>query len=52
LYLSGSVADPSAKAVRPGSLMTWWAVDLAALNGAMVLVHDAGLAVNEAALAG
>jgi hypothetical protein len=30
LYLSGSVTDPAAKAVRPGSLMAWWAVDLAA----------------------
>lgn len=30
LYLSGSVTDPAAKALRPGSLMAWWAVDLAA----------------------
>jgi hypothetical protein len=30
LYLSGSVTDPGAKALRPGSLMAWWAVDLAA----------------------
>jgi hypothetical protein len=30
LYLSGSVTDPAAKTLRPGSLMAWWAVDLAA----------------------
>lgn len=30
LYLSGSVTDLAAKALRPGSLMAWWAVDLAA----------------------
>ena len=33
LYLSGSVTDPAAKALRPGSLMAWWAVDLAARQG-------------------
>jgi hypothetical protein len=33
LYLSGSVTDPDAKALRPGSLMAWWAVDLAARCG-------------------
>lgn len=33
LYLSGSVTNPAAKAVRPGSLMAWWAVDLAARQG-------------------
>jgi len=33
LYLSGSITDPAAKAVRPGSLMAWWAVDLAARQG-------------------
>lgn len=26
LYLSGSVTDPAAKPLRPGSLMVWWAV--------------------------
>jgi hypothetical protein len=30
LYLSGSVTDPAAKKLRPGTLMAWWAVDLAA----------------------
>jgi hypothetical protein len=30
LYLSGSITDPAAKALRPGALMAWWAVDLAA----------------------
>ena len=34
LYLSGSITDPAAKALRPGSLMAWWAVDLAARRGA------------------
>jgi hypothetical protein len=34
LYLSGSITDPAAKALRPGSLMAWWAVDLAARQGA------------------
>ena len=33
LYLSGSVTDPAAKAPRPGSLIAWWAVDLAARQG-------------------
>jgi hypothetical protein len=33
LYLSGSITDPAAKALRPGSLMAWWAVDLAARQG-------------------
>jgi hypothetical protein len=33
LYLSGSVTDPAAKALRPGSLIAWWAVDLAARRG-------------------
>lgn len=33
LYLSGSVTDPAAKGLRPGSLMAWWAVDLAARRG-------------------
>ena len=33
LYLSGSVTDPAAKGLRPGSLMAWWAVDLAARQG-------------------
>jgi hypothetical protein len=33
LYLSGSVTDPAAKALRPGSLIAWWAVDLAARQG-------------------
>ena len=33
LYLSGSVTDPAAKALRPGSLMAWWAVDRAARQG-------------------
>lgn len=33
LYLSGSVTDPAAKALRPGSLMARWAVDLAARQG-------------------
>lgn len=33
LYLSGSVTDPAAKALRPGSLMAWWAVDRAARLG-------------------
>ena len=33
LYLSGSVTDPAAKASRPGSLMAWWAVGLAARQG-------------------
>jgi len=33
LYLSGSITDPAAKPVRPGSLMAWWAVDLAAREG-------------------
>jgi hypothetical protein len=33
LYLSGSVTDPAAKPLRPGSLMAWWAVDLAARQG-------------------
>jgi len=32
-YLSGSVTDPATKALRPGSLMAWWAVDLAARQG-------------------
>src|ERR1700722_4589906 len=30
LYLSGSITDPAAKALRPGALIAWWAVDLAA----------------------
>lgn len=34
LYLSGTITDPAAKAVRPGSLIAWWAVDLAARQGA------------------
>lgn len=34
LYLSGSVTDPAARELRPGSLMAWWAVDLAARQGA------------------
>ena len=33
LYLSGSVTDPAAKAQQPGSLIAWWAVDLAARQG-------------------
>jgi hypothetical protein len=33
LYLSGSITDPAAKALRPGSLIAWWAVDLAARRG-------------------
>lgn len=33
LYLSESVTDPAAKPLRPGSLMVWWAVDLAARRG-------------------
>jgi hypothetical protein len=33
LYLSGSITDPAAKLLRPGSLMAWWAVDLAARQG-------------------
>ena len=33
LYLSGSVTDPASRALRPGSLMAWWAVDLAARQG-------------------
>jgi hypothetical protein len=33
LYLSGSITDPAAKALRPGSLMAWWAVDLAVRQG-------------------
>ena len=33
LYLSGSVTDPAAKTLRPGSLIAWWAVDLAARQG-------------------
>jgi hypothetical protein len=33
LYLSGSVTDPAARALRPGSLIAWWAVDLAARRG-------------------
>jgi hypothetical protein len=33
LYLSGSVTDPAAKMLRPGSLIAWWAVDLAARQG-------------------
>jgi hypothetical protein len=33
LYLSGSVTDPAAKVLRPGSLMAWWTVDLAARQG-------------------
>ena len=33
LYLSGSVTDPAAKGLRPGSLMAWWSVDLAARQG-------------------
>jgi hypothetical protein len=33
LYLSGSITDPAAKTLRPGSLMAWWAVDLAARQG-------------------
>lgn len=33
LYLSGSVTNPAAKTLRPGSLMAWWAVDLAARWG-------------------
>lgn len=32
-YLSGSITDPSAKATRPGTLIAWWAVDLAARRG-------------------
>lgn len=33
LYLSGSVTDPAARPLRPGSLIAWWAVDLAARRG-------------------
>jgi hypothetical protein len=33
LYLSGSITDPAAKVLRPGSLIAWWAVDLAARQG-------------------
>lgn len=33
LYLSGLVTDPAAKALRPGTLIAWWAVDLAARRG-------------------
>jgi hypothetical protein len=33
LYLSGSVTDPAAKSLRPGALIAWWAVDLAARQG-------------------
>lgn len=33
LYLSGTITDPAAKALRPGSLIAWWAVDLAARQG-------------------
>jgi hypothetical protein len=29
----GSITDPAARAVRPGSLIAWWAVDLAARQG-------------------
>jgi hypothetical protein len=33
LYLSGSFTDPAARALRPGSLIAWWTVDLAARQG-------------------
>jgi hypothetical protein len=33
LYLSGSITAPVARALRPGSLMAWWAVDMAARQG-------------------
>jgi hypothetical protein len=33
LYLSGSVTGPASRALRPGSLIAWWTVDLAARQG-------------------
>jgi hypothetical protein len=33
LYLSGTITQPAARALQPGSLIAWWAVDLAARQG-------------------